>query len=53
MTADALSTALMVMGPEDGLALAETLELSALFLLRSDGEIVERGTRGFMERRVA
>ncbi len=53
MTADALSTALMVMGPEEGLALAETLELSALFLLRSDGEIAERGTRAFMERTVA
>ncbi len=52
MTADSLSTALMVMGPEEGLALAESLELPALFLLRSDGNIVERATRAFMDRTI-
>lgn len=53
MTADSLSTALMVMGPEEGLALAERLDLPALFLLRSDGGIVERATRSFTDRTVA
>lgn len=53
MTADALSTALMVMGPEEGLALAESMGLPAVFLLRSDGAIVERGTRAFLEHAVA
>ncbi len=52
MTADALSTALMVMGPVEGLALAESLGLPALFLLRSGGDIVERGTGAFLERTV-
>lgn len=53
MTADAHSTALMVMGPEEGLALAERLDLPALFLLRSDGAIVERATPGFTDRLIA
>jgi thiamine biosynthesis lipoprotein len=35
MRADALATALMVLGPEDGLALARRLELSALLLVRN------------------
>ena len=36
--ADALATALLVLGPEDGLALAESLRTPALFIIReSDG----------------
>ena len=35
--ADALSTALMVLGPEEGFALAESLDLPALFIVRADG----------------
>lgn len=53
MTADALSTAMMVLGPDEGLALAERLEVPALFLLRSEGGIVERATRSFKDRIVA
>ena len=53
MTADALSTAMMVMGPDEGLALAERLDLPALFLLRSEDGIVERATRSFRDRVVA
>ena len=53
MSADALSTAMMVLGPDEGLALAERLDLPALFLLRSGNEIVERATQGFKDRMVA
>ena len=53
MTADALSTALMVMGPEEGLALAERLNLPALFLSRSGDAIVEHPTQSFKDREVA
>jgi len=34
--ADALATALMVLGPEDGLALAERLDVAALLVVRSE-----------------
>jgi thiamine biosynthesis lipoprotein len=53
MTADALSTALMVLGPDEGLALAQRLDVPALFLLRSEGGIVERATRSFNDRVIA
>jgi FAD:protein FMN transferase len=37
--ADALSTALMVLGPEEGYALAESLDLAVLFIMRAaDGD---------------
>lgn len=46
--ADALSTALMVLGPDDGFALAERLDLAALFILRTDdGGFTERATPRF------
>ena len=46
--ADALATALMVLGPEDGLALAKNNELAALFLVRQDGgSFAEKRTRAF------
>jgi thiamine biosynthesis lipoprotein len=46
--ADALSTALMVLGPEDGVALAGQLDLAALFLVRNDaGGFTERVTPRF------
>jgi FAD:protein FMN transferase len=47
--ADALSTALMVLGPDEGYALAESLDLAALFVMRAaDGEGFEsRGTPRF------
>ena len=39
MAADALSTALSVLGPDDGMALAEEQGLAARFLLRRDGKL--------------
>jgi len=48
--ADALATALMVLGPDDGFALAERLDLAALFLVRrEDGTFEERSTESFRE----
>lgn len=38
MTADALATALEVLGPEEGVALAERHDIPALFLIREDEE---------------
>lgn len=50
--ADALSTALQVMGPEEGLAWAETREVAALFLVPGPGsnEVDFRSSRAFRER---
>ena len=46
MTADALATAFEVLGPEEGVALAERLEIPALFLLRTaEGGFEGRPTR--------
>jgi len=41
MAADALSTALTVLGPQQGMAFAEQRALAARFLLRSGGGLVE------------
>jgi FAD:protein FMN transferase len=47
--ADALSTALMVMGPEEGLAFAEREGLAVLLLVRQpDGSFAERASRAFV-----
>jgi thiamine biosynthesis lipoprotein len=46
MTADALATALEVLGPDEGMAFAETHDIPALFLVRNDDG-------GFEERRSA
>ena len=50
--ADALSTALQVMGPEEGLAWAETSEVAATFLVPGAGanEVDFRSSRAFRER---
>ena len=45
--ADALATALLVMGPEDGLAFAEREGIAVLMLLRTDDGIEERQTTAF------
>ncbi|NOR37102.1 MAG: FAD:protein FMN transferase ApbE, partial [Woeseiaceae bacterium] len=45
--ADALATALLVMGPEDGLAFAEREGLAVLMLLRTDDGIEERQSAAF------
>ena len=45
--ADALATALLVMGPEEGLAFAEREGLAVLMLVRTDDGIEERQTAAF------
>lgn len=52
LEADAWATALFVLGPEDGLAVAERLGLAALFLLAADvpGTLAERSTTAFSTR---
>jgi thiamine biosynthesis lipoprotein len=45
--ADALATALLVLGPEEGLSLAESEKIAALFLLRTNAGIEERMTPAF------
>jgi thiamine biosynthesis lipoprotein len=48
--ADALATAISVLGPQEGLAWAEAAELPALFLVReADGSFREIATRAFSE----
>jgi thiamine biosynthesis lipoprotein len=47
MTADALATALMVMGPEQGMAFAEAHALPVLYLLRSPDGLGEVASRSF------
>jgi thiamine biosynthesis lipoprotein len=45
--ADAMATALMVLGPIDGFNLARQLHLSALFVLRGEGQFETRATPEF------
>jgi thiamine biosynthesis lipoprotein len=45
--ADAFDTALMVLGPDEGMALARKLNLAALFIERADDGFVERMTPRF------
>ena len=49
MEADAYATALMVLGPEEGFALAQRLKLPALFIVRTsaNGQWRERATPAF------
>lgn len=48
MRADALATALMVLGPDEGMALARRLDLTAFLLVRnSDGGVREHATPRF------
>jgi len=47
MAADALSTALMVLGPEAGFELAERERIAAFFIARNGNGFVELVTRGF------
>ncbi|HKB07758.1 MAG TPA: FAD:protein FMN transferase [Candidatus Polarisedimenticolia bacterium] len=50
-SADALSTALFVMGPERGVAWADAREIAAVYLCRDeDGVMRRRPTRAFVER---
>lgn len=51
LAADALSTALFVMGPEDGLRWAESRGIAALYLVPGPGDAVRAAaTRAFTER---
>lgn len=45
--ADALATALVVMGPDEGLRLAEEIGLPVLFLMHADGGFEERASSAF------
>jgi thiamine biosynthesis lipoprotein len=45
--ADALATALLVMGPEEGLAFAEREELAVLMLIRKSADIEEQESAAF------
>jgi thiamine biosynthesis lipoprotein len=47
MLADAYATALMVLGPQHGYALAERLELPALFIVRANDGFTVRATESF------
>lgn len=49
MAADALSTALTVLGPEHGLRLAEQQRLAARFLVRRGAQLEETSTTAFKE----
>lgn len=53
MLADALATALMVMGPERGLAFAEARDLAVLFLVRIEGGLSEMASPAFRRHRIA
>ncbi len=51
LEADAWATALFVLGPDEGLALADRLGLAALFLVLYDGgEVTERASPAFASR---
>jgi FAD:protein FMN transferase len=53
MMADAWATALLVLGPEDGPRLADTMKLAALFITEDEGgRLQERATAGFSGRSV-
>ena len=47
MQADAWATALLVAGPDEGLAMAQRMGLDVLFLLRSPQGLVEMGLGRF------
>jgi thiamine biosynthesis lipoprotein len=47
MRADALATAMMVLGPEDGYALAERESIVALFIIRADDGFIDRPSSAF------
>lgn len=50
MEADALATALMVLGPEDGYVLAEQEKIAALFIIKTDDGFVEKASSAFINR---
>jgi len=52
MRADALSTALMVLGPDAGYQLAEQAGLAAYFIISTDGGFTDRETPAFDQHRI-
>ncbi len=48
MEADALATAIMVLGPNEGYQLAEKKQIAALFLIKSDAGYEEKSTSEFL-----
>ncbi|MCX8049043.1 MAG: FAD:protein FMN transferase [Methylohalobius sp.] len=49
MQADAMATALMVLGPEAGFVKAEQDEIPALFILRENGHFRQKSTSAFLK----
>lgn len=49
MTADALATTLMVMGPEEGYTFAEEKKLSVFLIIRDGAGFTEKATPGFQQ----
>lgn len=52
MTADGLATAMMVMGPAEGVGLADSLGLPVLYLVRASGGLREVASRAFDSHRL-
>lgn len=52
MQADALSTALMVLGPDAGMKLAENMKIAAFFIVKDGADFVETGTPEFQRYRL-
>ena len=50
MKADALATALMVLGPEQGFKMAEEEKIAALFIIKKDDMFIEKSTSSFINR---
>ncbi len=49
MRADALATALMVLGPEDGFALAEREGIAAFFIVKADKGFTDKASSAFVQ----
>jgi len=49
MRADALATALMVMGPQEGYALAELAGIAAFFIVKADKGFTDRSSSAFVQ----
>ena len=50
MKADALATALMVLGPKQGFDLAEKENIAALFIIKTDDGFIEKASSSFVEK---
>lgn len=50
MKADALATAMMVLGPEQGFDLAEKENIAALFIIKTDAGFTEKASSSFVQK---